>query len=40
METLIKEHDEARNDATWLGIELVAEHEARCAMEACAKVFQ
>jgi len=40
METLIREHDGVRNDAMWLGIELVAEREARRAMEACAEVFQ
>lgn len=40
METLIKERDGARNDAMRLGIELVAEREARRATEACTEVFQ
>ena len=39
METLIKEHDGVHNNAVLLGNELVAEQEARRAMETRAEVL-
>ena len=39
METLIKEHDEARSEAVWLGTKLALEQEAKRITKARAKKF-